>query len=182
MVIISSRILISAEVWNNHKRQIYSIFFKRWVAIPRRLPTMPLIDEIFGPDPLKIAERQPRTRTIIAMYYSNGCHHRLCVNGNCFSSNRGRLPCQCIFCLDEISDNGDVFCCPALHGVIILERLKNLVDGHCVPKINENQKRSYTILECIMTNRTPTCEFAIYSSFLFILFLFIPLEYVMEHL
>ena len=124
MVIISSRILISAEVWNNHKRQIYSIFFKRWVAIPRRLPTMPLIDEIFGPDPLKIAERQPRTRTIIAMYYSNGCHHRLCVNGNCFSFNRGRLPCQCIFCLDEISDNGDVFCCPALHGVIILERLK----------------------------------------------------------
>ena len=76
--------LMSAEVWNNHKRQIYGIFFKKWAAIPRRLSTMPLIDGLFGPDPLKLAERQPRTRTIIAMYYSNGCHHRLCVNGNCF--------------------------------------------------------------------------------------------------
>ena len=28
--------LISAEVCNNHKRQIYRIFFKRWAAIPRR--------------------------------------------------------------------------------------------------------------------------------------------------
>ena len=100
--------LISAEVWNNHKRQIYSVFFKRWAAIRRRLPTMPLIDGIFGPDPLKIAERQPRTRTIIAMYYSNRCHHRLRVNENCFPFNQGRLPCQCIFCLDEICDNGHV--------------------------------------------------------------------------
>ena len=45
-------------------------------------------------------------------------------------------PCQCIFCLDEICDNGHVCCCPAFDGVTILERLKNLVYGHCVPKIN----------------------------------------------
>ena len=57
--------LISAEVWNNHQRQIYSIFFKRWAAIPRRLPTMPLIDGIFCPNPLKIAERQPKTKNVL---------------------------------------------------------------------------------------------------------------------
>ena len=56
--------VMSAEVWDNHKRQIYSIFVKKL-----------LIDAIFGPDPLKLAERQPRTRTVIAIYYSNGCHH-----------------------------------------------------------------------------------------------------------
>ena len=98
------KVVMSAEFWDNHKRQIYSIFFKKWAAIPRQLPTMPLIDAIFGPDPLKIAERQPRTRTAIAMYYNNGCHHKICVNGNCFSSNQGRLPCKCIFCLDENYD------------------------------------------------------------------------------
>ena len=65
--------VMSAEVWDNHIRQIYSILFKKWAAIPSRLPTMPLIDAIFGPHPLKIAERQPRTRAVIAMYYSNGC-------------------------------------------------------------------------------------------------------------
>ena len=35
----------------------------------------------------------------------------------------------------------------------------------------ENQKQSYTITECIVTNRTLACEFAIYSSLLCILFL-----------
>ena len=53
-----------------------------------------------------------------------------------FSFNQGKLPCQCIFCLDEIYDKGHVCCCPAIHGVIIPKRLKNLVYGHCVPKIN----------------------------------------------
>ena len=162
--------LISAEVWNNHKRQIHIKILKRWAAIPKLLPTMALIDRIFGPGPLKIAERQPRTRTIIAMYYSNGCHHRLCVNGNCFSFNQRRLPCQCIFCPDDICDNGHGCCCPALQGVTILERLKNLVYDHCVPKSIENQKQSYTITQCIAKNRTLACEFAKCSSLLFILF------------
>ena len=46
----------------------------------------------------------------------------------------------------------------------------------------KKQKQSYTKTECIVANRTLACEFAIYSSLLFVLFLFFSLEYVMKHL
>ena len=82
--------LISAEAWNNHKRQLFVIFFTK---------------------------------------YQDDCRRRRC---------------QCIFCFDEISDNGHVCCCPALQGVTILERLKNLVYCHYVPKINrESETKLY---------------------------------------
>ena len=44
-------------------------------------------------------------------------------------------------CIFEIYDNGHVCCCPALHGVTTLERLKNLVYCHCVPEINREPEK-----------------------------------------
>ena len=124
---------ISIVRWEEHKKKLCSIFFKKWAGIPRRLPTMPLIDEIFGPDPLDLNRHTLRNRAVIAMYYSNGCHHLLCANGSCFYVNERRIECRCIFCQQYFHKKDHTCVCPSIPGTSMMDRLRNLIYNNVKP-------------------------------------------------
>ena len=126
---------ISIDIWEDHKKKICSVFYKKWAAIPRRLPTMPLIDEIFGPNPLDLNRNTLRNRAVIAMYNSNGCRHVLCVNGSCFYVNERRIERRCIFCQQYIHTKGHICICPSIPGTFLMDRLRNLIFSSVKPNL-----------------------------------------------
>ena len=99
------------------------------------MPTMPLMRGLFEHDELYIRLANESTKPIIAMYYSNGMHNRICYLEYCYAIGEKKLTCICKYCENEITDTNHILECNATDERRTIKRLKMFINGEITPKL-----------------------------------------------
>ena len=148
--------ILTPELWEQHMKTVHSIFFKKWAGVPRRLPTIPLINRILYADDLKIAQVKSRnSRKAIATFYSNGCHHRLCFIIGCYTADETNRFCRCVLCAANILDNYHICVCPKLPDTSCIDRVKFMLFSEVTPILEPKTKNELMFENQMYCNENP---------------------------
>ena len=88
--------------------KVIAYFWKKWVGISKFTSNSKLIHNLYEDDFLEIQKsKQPRRRSI-ALFYTNGLHHKICTSGNCYGNSTETF-CVCKFCGQHIESPQHIY-------------------------------------------------------------------------
>ena len=82
-------------------QKVIAYYWKRWIGLSKFARNTPILYHIYNEDHLEIRKRIGFNRRVIGMYYSNGLHHKICLNDRCYET---KTMCSCKYCGNTIHD------------------------------------------------------------------------------